>query len=206
MARLVAPTYQTKKGLLKSWPEKVPGWFGLLIRQARVIQAQLSLAIAFDGNSGQPPSAYWHSTPIRAEIWNTPIGGIFKEGHGNGPGPRRPSMFQHLRHGGEARSFAWKPTAARVWSKHLRDDFDGELMSGWGYCESPLVDGETRWLHARRPKGRPSSQIGQKDGQTYLALHRSQGQVLLLFHHHRRHPGRSSVRAGHGQCCCGRES
>jgi outer membrane protein assembly factor BamB len=26
------------------------------------------------------------------------------------------------------------------WHKNLKDDFDGKMMSGWGYAESPLVD------------------------------------------------------------------
>ncbi len=30
----------------------------------------------------------------------------------------------------------------KIWSKNLKKDFGGQLMSGWGYCESPLVDGD----------------------------------------------------------------
>ena len=29
-----------------------------------------------------------------------------------------------------------------VWKKSFRDDFGGKMMSGWGYSESPLLDGE----------------------------------------------------------------
>jgi outer membrane protein assembly factor BamB len=29
-----------------------------------------------------------------------------------------------------------------VWQKHLEKDFGGRMMSGWGYSESPLVDGD----------------------------------------------------------------
>jgi len=29
-----------------------------------------------------------------------------------------------------------------IWSKNLTGDFGGRMMSGWGYSESPLVDGE----------------------------------------------------------------
>lgn len=28
------------------------------------------------------------------------------------------------------------------WRKHLKRSFDGKLMSNWGYCESPLLDGD----------------------------------------------------------------
>jgi outer membrane protein assembly factor BamB len=30
----------------------------------------------------------------------------------------------------------------KVWSKNMQKDFGGEMMSGWGYSESPLVDGD----------------------------------------------------------------
>jgi outer membrane protein assembly factor BamB len=29
-----------------------------------------------------------------------------------------------------------------VWKKNMVDDFGGQMMSGWGYAESPLVDGD----------------------------------------------------------------
>jgi outer membrane protein assembly factor BamB len=29
-----------------------------------------------------------------------------------------------------------------VWRKNFKEDFGGEMMSGWGYSESPLVDGD----------------------------------------------------------------
>src|SRR5262249_2855366 len=28
------------------------------------------------------------------------------------------------------------------WRKHMKDDFGGDMMSGWGYSESPFVDGD----------------------------------------------------------------
>ena len=33
-------------------------------------------------------------------------------------------------------------TGEKVWSKNYSKDFGGKMMSGWGYSESPLVDGE----------------------------------------------------------------
>jgi outer membrane protein assembly factor BamB len=29
-----------------------------------------------------------------------------------------------------------------VWTKNFATDFKGKMMSGWGYCESPLIDGQ----------------------------------------------------------------
>lgn len=33
-------------------------------------------------------------------------------------------------------------TGKVLWQKNLRKEFNGQMMSGWGYSESPLVDGE----------------------------------------------------------------
>lgn len=33
-------------------------------------------------------------------------------------------------------------TGKELWRKNLKSDFDGKMMSGWGYSESPLVDGD----------------------------------------------------------------
>lgn len=33
-------------------------------------------------------------------------------------------------------------TGDRIWHKSLASDFGGKMMSGWGYSESPLVDGD----------------------------------------------------------------
>jgi prepilin-type processing-associated H-X9-DG protein len=33
-------------------------------------------------------------------------------------------------------------TGKELWRKSLPGDFGGKMMSGWGYCESPLVDGD----------------------------------------------------------------
>ncbi|MHB8521685.1 MAG: PQQ-binding-like beta-propeller repeat protein [Limisphaerales bacterium] len=33
-------------------------------------------------------------------------------------------------------------TGAEKWRKNLESDFGGKMMSGWGYAESPLVDGD----------------------------------------------------------------
>src|SRR5207249_5976663 len=33
-------------------------------------------------------------------------------------------------------------TGKIVWQKSLKGDLNGQMMSGWGYSESPLVDGD----------------------------------------------------------------
>ena len=59
-----------------------------------------------------------------------------------------------------------KDTGAKIWSRNLVDEFNGKMMSGWKYSESPLVDGERVIC---TPGGR---------GGTLLALDRKGGQEV----------------------------
>ncbi len=56
-------------------------------------------------------------------------------------------------------------TGAIVWSKDFVRDFGGQMMSGWGYSESPLVDGN---LVVCTPGG---------DEALLVALHKTNGQL-----------------------------
>ena len=89
------------------------------------------------------------------EIWKSKIGPSYY----NSVRVRRP-LHAHPR-----RRSALRPLAARLaraaaklkdgsilWQKNLVKDFGGRMMSGWGYSESPLVDGEKRRLHTRAGK------------------------------------------------------
>ena len=74
------------------------------------------------------------------ELWATPVGKPWSDG-----GPRcTPTVDGDL-------VFAITPAGDLVcldavsgkgrWTKNFARDFQGKMMSGWGYCESPLVDG-----------------------------------------------------------------
>ena len=198
-----------EKGLLKSWPEKGPrpvwtftqagsGYSGPAIVGDRLYtmgtRGNSECVLAFDANTGK-------------EIWNTPISGIFKEGHGNGPRATPTVDGSNLyAMGGESEVVCLEADSGKkVWSKNLQDDLGGELMSAWGYCESPLVDGDKVVCTPGGPKG-AIIVLDKKTGQLIWRLHRTEGQVCLLLHHHCQHPRHSSVCPGHGQFCRGRES
>lgn len=135
-----------EKGLLKTWPEKGPrlvwtfenagaGYSGPAIVANRLYtmgtrdNSECVLALAAD--SGK-------------EIWRTPIGAIFKEGHGNGPRstPTVDGEFVYAMGGQSDLVCLEAASGKKVWNKNLKKDLGGQLMSGWGYCESPLVDGD----------------------------------------------------------------
>lgn len=85
-----------------------------------------------------------------AELWTAKIGPISKSsGSAWGEGPRAtPTLDGKLLFalGGQGDlvcldiSDAGK--AKEVWRKNLETDFGGEMMTEWGYSESPLVDGD----------------------------------------------------------------
>jgi outer membrane protein assembly factor BamB len=135
-----------EKGLLKTWPEKGPrlvwtfeeagsGYSGPAIVGDRLYtmgtRSNSECVLALDSNTGK-------------EIWHTPIGSIFTESHGNGPRatPTVDGKFLYTMGGQSELVCLEAATGKKVWSKNLRKDMGGQLMSGWGYCESPLVDGD----------------------------------------------------------------
>lgn len=74
------------------------------------------------------------------EVWRTAVGG------GDSPNctptvdPEANLVFG-LSHGGDLLC-ADAETGREVWRKNFGRDFGGRMMSGWGYSESPLVDGD----------------------------------------------------------------
>lgn len=77
-------------------------------------------------------------------LWRSNLGPVFRESRGNGPRGSPTidgSLLFCVRGGGEIHCLNVKDGKQR-WSKSSRRDFGGKLMSGWGYSESPLVDGD----------------------------------------------------------------
>lgn len=73
-------------------------------------------------------------------IWETPLG--------NGSDPNctptvdvESQLVYGLSHAGDFLC-ADAQTGREVWRKNFPRDFGGRMMSGWGYSESPLIDGE----------------------------------------------------------------
>ena len=73
-------------------------------------------------------------------IWETPVG--------SGSDPNctptvdlQSQLVYGLSHAGDFLCADAK-TGREVWRKNFQRDFGGRMMSGWGYSESPLIDGE----------------------------------------------------------------
>ena len=130
-------------GLLKEWPKEGPllvwringlgrGYSGVSVAGDRIFtmgdRNKVQWVIALDRATGQ-------------EAWSTPIGAEWPDG-----GPRcTPTIDgQNLYALGPHGDLVCltTDTGKLIWRKSLPQDFGGAMMSGWGYSESPLVDGD----------------------------------------------------------------
>ncbi|MBI3409642.1 MAG: PQQ-like beta-propeller repeat protein [Planctomycetes bacterium] len=81
------------------------------------------------------------------ELWTAKIGPIFTfKGNVWGDGPRGTPTIDGKRlyalgGQGDLVCVDIRDKGKEIWRKNLIKDFDGEMMSEWGYSESPLVDG-----------------------------------------------------------------
>jgi hypothetical protein len=160
-------------GLLKSWPKDGPkllwtyknaglGFSSFAIVEGKLYtlgtreEDEIIIALDNDGN----------------ELWTAKIGPIFTfKANEWGDGPRStPTIDGKYLYalGGQGDLLCVDITAKgkEIWRKNLIKDFGGEMMTEWGYSESPLVDG---MLLVCTPGG---------DKGTMIALDKSSGATI----------------------------
>ena len=133
-------------GLLREWPEEGPplawtanglgeGFSAPSVAGGKIFvlgeDAESSYVRALDGRTGKI-------------LWSAKVGQV--GGGGGYPGPRgTPTIDGDRAYAiGQYGDLVCVSTAdgKEVWRKNLEKDFKGQVMSGWGYSESPLVDGD----------------------------------------------------------------
>lgn len=127
-------------GLLSSWPKEGPP---LAWRSKGLGEGYSSVAISggkiFTMGRKDGQNQLMALNLDNGEIlWQTPIGG------GGGPNCT-PTVDGDLVFGvslGGDLACCKTDDGSLVWKKNFERDFGGQMMSGWGYSESPLVDGE----------------------------------------------------------------
>lgn len=132
----------TERGLLASWPDQGPPlvWQveGLGTGFASVSVANGKIYTMGRLNGIEHLMALDEATGAR--VWSTPIGPGSTERGSNGTPTVDGEFVYALSIEGDlicVRAENGQP----IWSKNFARDFGGRMMSGWGFSESPLVDG-----------------------------------------------------------------
>jgi outer membrane protein assembly factor BamB len=148
----------SETGLLKQWPAEGPplvwkasgiggGYSTPSVAAGRIYGAGYKegdeIVWALDAATGK-------------ELWRTKVSAAFK-GMGYPDGPRATptvdgDLIYTIGGGGNLVCLA-AATGREVWRKELKADFGGRMMSGWGYSESALVDGDKLLCTPGGPKG-----------------------------------------------------
>jgi len=133
----------TETGLLKEWPKDGPP---LLWQVKGMGQGYSSVVLAGDKifTMGDRQNAQYLIAVNKAdgkELWAAKVGDTWGDG-----GPRcTPTVNGSLVFGLSPHGdlvCVQESDGKEVWRKQLAKDFGGHMMSGWGYSESPLVDGD----------------------------------------------------------------
>src|SRR5205823_14239269 len=77
------------------------------------------------------------------KVWATAYSNQSRASSGDGP-RANPTVDGDLVYGigSQGELFCIDSKGEKKWSKNLKGDLGGSMMSGWGYSESPLVDGD----------------------------------------------------------------
>jgi outer membrane protein assembly factor BamB len=131
------------EGLLESWPNDGPplvwtgtglgeGYASIVVDGGRIYttgdRKDGEFLICLEEASGQ-------------EIWSRRIGDAWRDGGARSTPTTDGKLVYALTPGGDL-VCASAADGSSVWQKNLKADFGGRMMSGWGYSESPLIDGE----------------------------------------------------------------
>lgn len=133
----------TETGLLRQWPEGGPpkawvtqglgtGYGSVSIAEGRLFvmgrKDNVDYLFARDAATGNP-------------IWETAIGPGNQEHGPNGTPTVDGDRVYGISIAGDLLCADAK-TGSEIWRVSFANDFGGRMMSGWGYSESPLIDGD----------------------------------------------------------------
>jgi outer membrane protein assembly factor BamB len=159
-------------GLLKSWPQGGPRliWKAENLGNGHATPSVANGTIYGMGRRGDAEFVWALNARTGKEIWSTRIApGIQLDAGQGGHGPRSTPTIEGdrlytLGVGGTLVCLN-RTTGQLIWKRDLVQDFGGRVPT-WGYCESPLLDGNRLII----------APGGQKN--TIVALNKANGEVL----------------------------
>lgn len=133
-------------GLLKKWPASGPKlvWTNKEAGIGYSGPAVVSGIVYTMGSWEGKEHVYALDAKTGKRLWAAEFGNEFKNGYGDGPRstPTVDGGFLYAM-GGQGTLVCMETKGGKVvWSKSMQKDLKGKMMSGWGYTESPLVDGD----------------------------------------------------------------
>jgi outer membrane protein assembly factor BamB len=154
-------------GLLKRWPKEGPklvwtyddagvGYSGPAIVGDRLYTM---------GARKDKEQVYCLEAKTGKPVWSTDIGNVFNNNWGDGP-RGTPTVDGNVLFaiGGQGDVICVETAKGKkVWQKSMQKDFKGQMMSGWGYTESPLVDGD-KLIVSPGGSGGTLAALNKKDG------------------------------------------
>lgn len=139
--------HSPETGLLKEWPESGPPvvWTVKHLGESYASLAVVGNRILTTGNIDGEGRVLCLSTEDGSLLWSIHPANETKEykhqkGNGGRGTPTIDGDYGYVIGGGGDLTCFKIDSGSVVWSRHLKDDFGGSVP-GWGYSESPLVDG-----------------------------------------------------------------
>ncbi len=133
-------------GLLKSWPKSGPK---LLWTFSEAGMGYSAPAVVGDrvytmGGTGGQDYLFCLDAKSGKKVYAAPLGPMYHQARGDGPRgtPTVDGDHIYVLTGGGNLICLQAADGKVVWRKGLASDLGGSMMSGWGYSESPLVDGD----------------------------------------------------------------
>jgi outer membrane protein assembly factor BamB len=134
-------------GLVKDWPMGGPKLVWTCEEAGNGYSGPAIVGDRFLSMGADEKSEFVFCLDVKSgqKLWQRPYGTRFKNANW-GDGPRGTPTIDGERVygiGGQGDLVCLKlADGAIVWEKNLKKDLGGQQMSGWGYTESPLIDGD----------------------------------------------------------------
>jgi outer membrane protein assembly factor BamB len=134
-------------GLLKSWPKDGPKLLWTFREAGAGYSGPAIVGEVLYTMGADDKNSYLYALDVNTQkkLWNTEIGPRFTNGNW-GDGPRgTPTVSGDMVFAIDGTGYliaANAKTGEKVWLKKLKEELGGANMAGWGYTESPVVEGD----------------------------------------------------------------
>jgi outer membrane protein assembly factor BamB len=133
-------------GLLKTWPPGGPKLVGTYSEAGTGYSGVAVVGDRLYSMGADDSKEYVFAVDLKTmkKAWSTEVGPRFSNSWGDGP-RATPTVDGELIYvlGGQGNLLCVKAAGGdKVWSKNMQRDLGGQMMSGWGYSESVLVNGD----------------------------------------------------------------